>query len=83
MVSPPRAALPTLPKLRRLASPAAPDVQRRLARQAYDFVRHELRLTDQLAALLPICEEAAAAPPITQCASCIRRRMSSRCSPKK
>jgi hypothetical protein len=45
---------------------AAPDLRRTLARNAYEFVRHDLRLTDQLAAVLPICEEAAAAPPVTR-----------------
>ncbi len=44
---------------------SSPDVVRRLARQGYDYVRHELRLTDQLAALLPVCEEAAASGPPT------------------
>ncbi len=40
---------------------AAPEVVRRLARQAYDYVRQEVRFTDRLAVLLPVCEAAATA----------------------
>ncbi len=45
---------------------AAPDVTRRIARQGYDYVRHELRFTDQLSALLAVFEDAAAAAPLSR-----------------
>ncbi|HEY3832674.1 MAG TPA: glycosyltransferase family A protein [Acidimicrobiia bacterium] len=45
---------------------ASPDVVRRLVHQGYDFVRHELRLTDQLRMLLPVCEDAAMTGPPTR-----------------
>ena len=44
---------------------ASPDVVHRLVHQGYDFVRHGLRLTDQLGALLPVCEDAAVTGPPT------------------
>ena len=45
---------------------ASPDVVHRLVHQGYDFVRHDLRLTDQLRALLPVCEDAAVTGPPTR-----------------